>query len=364
MAIEFKPTSFKRLEPRSARCVLVAYALFTLACLATTLSPLVIDNTRIEREGEGDIPLYWAEIKRMRAGESYYEALAHELRPRGYPTKSVFNWRSPLPAWLIARLPDPGGRVLLCLATAGVFVFGFRILEREGGVGAILVGMPLLFGALAPVWMGDLYVVTELWAGVFITLSICALGVGRRLLGVTTGITAQFVRELSGVYSLVAMYLACRQRRWKELVGWTLGMVAYAGFWYQHYANVLPWIRADDLAHEHGWVRFNALPFVLATAHMNCLLLAFPQWIVALYFPLAMLGLASWSSPTGTRFGLTMAGYVVAFAVVGDSFNQYWGAIHAPLLCFGFAFAPAALRDLWRASQLQIARMPIAGPAA
>ena len=364
MAIDFKPSGFQRLAPLTARVVLGVFAAFTIVCVATTLSPLVIDNTRVEHEGEGDIPLYWADIKRMRAGESYYEALSHELRPRGYPTKSVFNWRSPLPVWLVAKLPDPGGRVLLCIATAGVFVYGFRILEREGGVGAILLGMPLLFGSLAPVWMGDLYVVTELWGGVFIALSLCSYGVDRRLMGVTTGIAAQFARELSCVYTVIAMCLACRERRWKELAGWTLGMAVYAAYWYQHYVNVQPWIRPDDLAHHHGWVRFNALPFILATAHMNCLLLAFPQWVIGFYFPLAMLGLASWSTPTGTRIGLTMAGYVVFFGIVGQSFNQYWGAIHAPLLCFGFAMAPAALRDLWHAAQLGTAGRRATIPAA
>ena len=36
------------------------------------------------------------------------------------------------------------------------------------------------------------------------------------------------------------------------------------------------------------------------------------------------------------------------FAVIGQSFNQYWGSLIAPLLCFGVARFPASLRDLWQ----------------
>jgi len=42
--------------------------------------------------------------------------------------------------------------------------------------------------------------------------------------------------------------------------------------------------------------------------------------------------------------------YVVAFAVVGQQVNQYWGELIAPLLCFGVARFPASLRDLCQAA--------------
>ena len=44
---------------------------------------------------------------RIRAGEGYYQVAAEELVERGYPTRSVFNWRTPLPMWTAhAFLPD------------------------------------------------------------------------------------------------------------------------------------------------------------------------------------------------------------------------------------------------------------------
>jgi len=83
------------------------------------------------------------------------------------------------------------------------------------------------------------------------------------------------------------------------------------------------------------------------TCRMNAYLFNAPLWLSALYLPLALLGLAGWRGWTGARLALTAAAYVAAFAVVGQPFNDYWGLLDAPLFAFGFAAAPAALRDLY-----------------
>ena len=66
-----------------------------------------ICDVRVENARAGDVFLYMSEVKRIHAGEGYYQAAAKELVAQGYPTASVFNWRTPLPTWLIAKLPDP-----------------------------------------------------------------------------------------------------------------------------------------------------------------------------------------------------------------------------------------------------------------
>src|SRR5207245_2542855 len=66
----------------------------------------------------------------------------------------------------------------------------------------------------------------------------------------------------------------------------------------------------------------------------------------AVYLPPALLGLAGWRGWTGARLALTAGLYIAAFAVVGQSFNDYWGLINAPLLAFGIAAAPEALHHL------------------
>jgi len=45
---------------------------------------------------------------------------------------------------------------------------------------------------------------------------------------------------------------------------------------------------------------------------------------------------------------LTLMSYLLLFAFVGKSYNEYWGAIYTPLMSVGLVFVPTALRDLWR----------------
>jgi hypothetical protein len=75
---------------------------------------------------------------------------------------------------------------------------------------------------------------------------------------------------------------------------------------------------------------------------MNAWLLLLPQWVTALYLAAALLGFACWSTPAGQRVGLTVAIYLIAFSIVGQPINQYWGSMIAPLLCLGAARFPVA----------------------
>ena len=84
---------------------------------------------------------------------------------------------------------------------------------------------------------------------------------------------------------------------------------------------------------------------------MNAYLLLLPQWMTAIYLAAALVGLAGWDTPLGMRVGLSTCLFLMAFAVVGQSFNQYWGALIAPLLCFGVVQFPASLRNLCRAAK-------------
>jgi hypothetical protein len=78
--------------------------------------------------------------------------------------------------------------------------------------------------------------------------------------------------------------------------------------------------------------------------------LRLPQWVAAVYLVAALFGLVGWHSSGGRRITATAALFVLAFAVVGQDFNVYWGLLTSPLLCFGAARAPAAIRDLWQAA--------------
>jgi hypothetical protein len=346
------PTSFARLSPWAARGVLAAAAATIAWFVSVSLSPSAIDFAAHPRGGHTDIELYHAEILRIHQGEGYYEAANAELRPRGYPVRSVFNWRTPLPMWLLGVLPsDAAGRAIIGLLAAALVAMVVHGVAREANARTGIFCGILLIGAVMPCWLKDTYVMPVVWSGVFIALSLCAYTMNRWGLGVVLGLTAIFFRELAAPYCAIALFLAISQRRWREVGIWIVGLLGYLGFYTWHYYRVTALVSPTDLAHADGWLQFNGAPFVLAIAQMNIFVLLLPQWVTAIYLPLAMLGFASWNSPAGQRAGFTACAYVVLFAFVGHPFNQYWGALVSPLLCLGAAQAPAAVLDLLRRSR-------------
>jgi hypothetical protein len=391
-------TGYARLTRLQARAVAIVLVLVLGAAAAVTLSPLASSNLKEHPNQAGDVQLYRAEVDRIHRGEGYYQAAAAELTARGYPTQSVFNWRTPLPMWLLGKLPAVAfGKALLGAMALALMLMAFEALAREEpspgdgsdscgaangpsptdtltakmglyplthfpsahprGIGpscqrhAFPVACVLLLtGPLLPTILGDLFVLPVLWAGVLIALSACAYGVNRPWLGVAFGLAAVFFRDLALPYCLVCAAMAWRQGRRSELAVWTFGLFAWLVLFGLHWWRISELIAPGAHAHREGWIRFGGAGFVISTAQMNAYLLLLPQWVTAVYLVAALVGLAGWNTPLGVRIGLSTCVFLAAFAVVGHSFNQYWGSLIAPLLCFGVARLPASLGDLWRAA--------------
>ena len=339
-----------------ARAALAVFAAATLFFVAVTLSPLKSGFADAADRGPGDIGLYTSEVQRIRDGQSYYDAVAAELHERGYPTRSAFNWRTPLPVTLIAALPELAmAKVLLGLACAALVWLTFTFVADNASLAEGLFAAVLLLGALLPCLIGELLVMPELWSGVFVALSAVCLALGRRGWGVACGVVALFFRELAAPYVMVCMALALAARRPRELAGWLLGLAAYGVFYANHLAHVLPRISADDVAHASGWIRFGGACFLISTAQMNAFLLIVPQWVTAIYLGLALAGATAWRTSAARPIGLSIAVYAIAFSVAGHDFNQYWGSMIAPLLCLGVCRAPLELRRWWRAASERLA---------
>jgi hypothetical protein len=354
-----------------ARGKLLCIVVFAVVCLRTSLLPVKEERSKPPPPGMSDAGLYLAEIRRIRGGEGYYEAALKELTARGYPMKSLFNWRTPLPMWLIGHLPsDRLGKAMLICFELLLLGMAFEAVERDRGnckttsrlglalrenwlqrlrlltppmlAGVLLIG-PLLFT------LSDFFVVPVFWAGVMMTLSLCAYGAGRRAWGVGFGLAAVFFRELALPYVLLAAAIAAWNRQRRELLFWIVGLLAWAVFYGFHAWKVAAIIPAGARAHPHGWIQCGGLEFVLSTVRINAYLVALPRWMVALYFVAAMVGFAGWNTPLGQRMTLSACVFLVAFGFVGQPFNDYWGIMTAPLMCFGVVQSPAALRDLWKA---------------
>lgn len=346
-------TGFSGLSPQAARTVLRITALMMLLLVAVSLSPLASGFADKPSRGAGDVELYQAEIQRIAAGESYYQAASVELHERGYPTRSVFNWRTPLPMWLLGALPSEAiGRWIIGVLAAAALALSVLMLSRETNARVAWLGGLTMIGALLPCWLEQIYVMPVVWSGVLILLSICAYALGRPGWGVICGLAAVFVRELAGPYAVISLLLAMRERRLREVAAWLVGMAAYGIFYLWHARQAMALVLPTDHAHAAGWLQFGGAAFVISVAQMNMFLLLLPQWVTALLLPLAILGFAGWNTPTGLRAGMTACVFLTMFAFFGIAINQYWGALIAPLMCLGAAQAPTALVELFRRARL------------
>lgn len=336
-------------RPRAVVVLAVTLAVL-VCCLSAALSRPPASAAAAPAEGGEDLRLYRSIVERVHAGEGYYEAAGEELRRRGYPTGSVFNWRPPTYAWLLGALPAPiWGQVWLSALVLVTLFLSCALERREGSVGRAAVLLFLLVGAFLWTVDGDAFLSQELWAGVLIALSVCSYARGWWKLGLAAGMLALFYRELALPYALIAAVLSAREGRRRETVFWLVGLALYALFLTYHGIEVTRRITSADRVEADGWVQFGGASFWVAASRMNVYLLHLPAWVAALFLVLSLLGLAGWRGAIGTRAGLTVAVYVAAFAVVGKPCNDYWGLLFVPLLSFGLVRAPAALRDLFAA---------------
>ncbi len=352
-------SGFARLMPRKARVVLAAFIVTAAALVAVTVSPLKSGFADQPSRGVSDIDLFLMHVAMVRSGGDYYESAKLEMESRGYPTRSVFNWRTPLPIWLVAQLPSNcAGIVITSVLGICVLMLACVAVAREGGLGRAGLCLICLSGAVMPAMLKGAFIMPEVWSGLFVGLSLCFYAFERRAAGVLFGIVALFFRELAAPYCLVCFALAALERRRGEVSGWIGGFAAYAAFYAWHISQVLPLMSPDGLAHTGTWLQFGGAAFILSLVQMNAYLLLLPQWVTALFLALALVGFAGWQSAWGKRAGFAACAYLAAFGIVGYEFNQYWGSMIAPLLAFGAAQGPRAVLDLVRRSTIRASGMP------
>jgi hypothetical protein len=340
-------TRYARLSHRASIGVLTATLVGIGWCLWISTTQQTGQLTPPADEKKRDALVFRSVVDRVHAGESYYDAWGSEVRSLGYPTRSVFNWRLPMFAWLSGKLPSfIWGQAILALLALSTLLMAYHAVRAESGIPTAFGAAVMVGCAFAPCLKPNGFAIADVWAGVLIAFSVCAYAQNWRLLGVAAGLFALFFRELALPYPLISLGLACRKKRSGEAIAWILGLIAFAAYFGVHALEVARHQEPGDHAHPQSWVRFGGTVFILSTVGFHSLLAELPHWTWAVYLPLTVLGLAGWQGEFGTRVGLTAGAYLTAFAVVGQPFNDYWGLIDAPLLALGFVRSPASLRDL------------------
>jgi len=326
--------------------VLAAVVVFFSWSLVALHRPREAAATAIP-EGGKDLQAYRRIVERVHRGEDYYSAAGDELRSGGYASSSVFNWRLPTYAWLLGALPQPEwGQVLLGLLAMAALALAYAADRQDGSVLRGLVVMLAMLGALLWCIDGDAFFAQELWAGVLIAVSVGAFAAGQRGWGVAAGLSALLMRELALPYVLVAVVLAGRERRWREVAAWCAGLAVFGVFLAWHAWQVQRHLIGSENVETDGWIQFGGPAFVIETCQMNVWLFRLPAWVALLYLVASLLGLAAWRGPVAGRVGATVGVYLLAFLVVGKPFNTYWGLLYVALLPFGIVRLPHTLKTL------------------
>jgi hypothetical protein len=327
----------------TARIILAGLLVLLLAGLA--IKP---PKAAATPKGQGDVGLFTTVVDQMRGGKSYYDAMGDELRTRGYPTRSVFNWRMPIVFCAVAAKPRPTRIAFVALGVL-VIVATLALLLKDSPE-VLLVSVLAQIGVVIPlIRVPEYALMTEAWAGFLIALSLAAYGRRLHVAGASLGTVALFARELAAPYCVICGLLAIAERRWRETAVWAAGAAAFGAYFLVHVAEVTAHIGANDLTHKQSWVQFGGLPFVLRTITFTGWFDALPVWTRA--FGCVLLVAALWARGARRQLQAAVVTFLIFFAVVGQSFNQYWGLVTGSAWALAYGYGVAGLSRLITAAK-------------
>ena len=141
--------------------------------------------------------------------------------------------------------------------------------------------------------------------------------------------------------------MAFWRRDWKEGAAWTVLAVVFLGFLAWHLSIVAGLAQPGDRVGA-SWLALRGLSGWLSNVTLSSNLRYLPHWLAGPALILIVFGWTGWKSPAGTFGTFLYLGYGLAFMVAGRPDNYYWGAMIAPAMFLGLAFAPQATSALTR----------------
>ena len=349
-----EPSRFAGLPRGQARAVLAFVALFLLATMTALVAPAPPlaghDPARRETD-QGDIVTYENIIERVRHGEAYYPVAADTLRHGDYPLRPFFTFRLPTLAVLLAMLPAPWRPVPMYLLSVAVLIaWATRLRAAFARRPPLLIALLLLAaGALSGLQAG-LVSFHDVWAGLFIALSLALRRRGRWIESVAFGVCAMLVRELAAPYVLVMAAAAWGEGDRREAAGWIGALALFAAILAAHAHAVAGVLHPTDPA-SPGWAGLLGLGFFVKAVVLSTGLQIAPPWLAAPLVGLSLVGWAAWRDALGLRVIATLATYALLIAAGARVDNFYWALLVAPVSLVGLAFVPDAARDLVRAAR-------------
>ena len=324
--------------------IVLCIGLPVLFGLVVWLAPTDIGETKSLPDAKADVQLFRAVVHQMEDGQPYYRVFGTELRERGYPARSVFNWRQPLLYSALAFLHSNVTQLLLIVLALALFVETGRTLGPNA-VAALAVGNLTLVMVLDGIVAAPtLRYFTEVWAGACIGLSALSYARDRTIAGAAWGLVALFTRELAAPYCVLATLLAVWGRRWREVRVWAVGATLYGTYYGLHCWEAFSHMQPSDVTHVNSWLYWGGLPFLLSTWRFSGLLLFAPSWIFGLV--VVAMAVACWAPRMPAHVRMSVLLYSALFLAVGQPFNGYWGFLTAPVVALWLAHAPSGMRAL------------------
>ncbi|MDP8914690.1 MAG: hypothetical protein M3N39_14090, partial [Pseudomonadota bacterium] len=317
-----------------------------------TIQPPFASSVAAVDPTDTDLALYQAIAARVAAGEDYHGAAVAEQRARDYPLRPIFTVRLPTLAWTVGTLgPESAALLLKLLMIAAIAALTLRLRSLAGSRAAWGVASLLGAGSMALLTVPAMTFWHESWAALLIVLSITLRSSGRWMAALLFGLIAVLVRELALPFLCVMAALAWREGNRVEAGAWAAAILIFFLVMAAHAAALAGYVTGEDPA-SPGWSGAGGWLFVLAMVQRCTLFLSLPLPVIAMLVPLALLGWAGLTGATGERIALLLIGYLAGFMLLGRPDNFYWGILIAPLLPGGLAFAPRALRDLVRCTEI------------
>lgn len=344
-----RPSRFAALSTTQARWALVALATLiaaTLLALATPGPPAVSGDPAQRADDQTDVVLYQTIVGNIRHGGRYYPVTAAALRSGNYPLRPFVVFRLPTLAMVEASLPDAAIIAMLyALVAATALAWYARLAPAFARGPPLIVAMALLAGGMMAFVQSDLIWFHEIWAGLFVALSLAMRRRDRWLPSVAFGLAAVLVRETAAPYLLTMAFFAVLDGSRREVASWIGAMLVLAVALAAHAHAVAAVVRPLDPA-SPGWAGMLGFGFFVKTMVISTALGLAPLWLAAPLVGLALFGWAAWHDELGLRMVTLLAGYAAILAVVGRVDTFYWGLLVAPALLVGLAFAVDGLRDL------------------
>lgn len=303
-----------------------------------------------ERPRDDDLTLYDNVVERLEAGEHYYEVIAEEHRKLPFPLQPGLAVRLPTLAYIIAWVGE-GGMIAIALALMALTVWAWwrRFGEEPGGERFRLVGSALVLVGVSLGLARYFFAMHELWAGILVALAIGLHRPGRWGWSFVVLALALAIRETVLPVVLLLGAMAIWRANWREGAAWAALAILFAVALLVHLQIVAGLVRPDDPVGP-SWLVLRGFEGWIGNIVLSSNLRWLPHEVAGPLVFLMILGWAGWRSAAGATLTLLSLGYGLAFMIAGRNENFYWGMVVAPVMFAGLAFAPMALRSLWRSA--------------